>query len=803
MNWSGKLIFLIFVFFSNAYLVSGQYLPSKNPYVDSLRQELQKAAGREKVDVLNKLSYNFYFFYPDSTRYYASRAMKLAESIGYKEGLSEAQMMMGVSYTFKNTNAKALSWLRKGLETARSVNHYQGIADNLKNLAVFYLYVEYYRNALDYFKNSIFYQKKAKNPIREAILYSNLGSVYLSMNNADSALYYFNKSSHLFDSLGNHKWDAMVLNDFGEYYVKIKQPLKAISKAEKALAISKKEGQQVHQRNAYQILAESYLQLKQYEKASDAGNKALKLSLEMDFLPYLIQSYKTLFDIENEQKHYENALVYLEKYSGYRDSLRAHQINFESGLLKYQQDIEKVENENSLLRRESALQDKANKAIIRQRTFLVIAISVILMLVSVLALIFFRLRQKEKDINIRLSQSNKELEGQKEQLSASLQMVEHLNAHLQAQNNTINKIAIVSITDLQGNIISVNNNFCEVSGFSRDELIGQNHKIIRSDEHPPEFFEDLWKTINSGNTWRGELKNKRKNGEYFWCDTAIAPIFDDEGNPKQFFSLQFEITARKNYLSDLVNKSRELEELNKLKDKILSVVSHDFRSPLNSLRGTLSLFLRGALSPEEMQMLAKDLVEKLDHTHNLLENLLHWAKSQMQGLTIYTKKLNLRTISEDSTDLLMPLADKKYLKIKNNIDPEYRVYADNEMVKLVFRNLLSNAIKFSPSGEEIVIDASHEDHHITIAIKDNGIGISNENQEKLFKQENFTTTGTSNERGMGIGLLLCKDFVEKNGGSVWFESELGKGSIFYFTLPTGKPSDETTVTNDIDPNTTS
>ena len=362
-------------------------------------------------------------------------------------------------------------------------------------------------------------------------------------------------------------------------------------------------------------------------------------------------------------------------------------------------------------------------------------------------------------------------------------MVEHLNAQLQAQNNTLNKIAIVSITDLGGNIISVNENFCNATGYNRDELLGNNHSILNSGEHSNETFSKMWATITSGETWRGELKNKKKNGEFFWGDTAIAPIFNDDGNPKQFFSLQFEITERKNYLNELTSKGKELEDLNKLKDKLLSIVSHDFRGPLNSLRGTLSLFLQGAISNDELNMLTKDLVEKLDNTYNLLENLLSWAKSQMQGMKVYIKEVDLKSISDTCVDLLSPIASKKLVKIHNKIKAPLSASADNEMVKLILRNLMSNAIKFTAAGNQIALDAHIKDDFVIISVEDNGLGISNENQDKLFRPDNFSTSGTSNETGMGLGLLLCKDFVEKNGGEIWFESELEKGSTFYFSLP--------------------
>ncbi len=234
---------------------------------------------------------------------------------------------------------------------------------------------------------------------------------------------------------------------------------------------------------------------------------------------------------------------------------------------------------------------------------------------------------------------------------------------------------------------------------------------------------------------------------------------------------------------DLIESEDNLQQSNKVKSELLSIISHDFRGPLNSLRGTLTLFLKGALSNEELTMLTEMLVEKLDITYNLLENLLNWAKSQMQGMKVYTKEINLNVIAEDCVGLLAPIGDKKLVKIENKITAPIKAFADDEMVKLILRNLMSNAIKFTSAGNKIVLDATPNGSFIKVSVKDFGMGISNENQDKLFKLENFSTSGTSNETGMGLGLLLCKDFAEKNGGEIWFESELGKGSTFYFTIP--------------------
>ena len=150
----------------------------------------------------------------------------------------------------------------------------------------------------------------------------------------------------------------------------------------------------------------------------------------------------------------------------------------------------------------------------------------------------------------------------------------------------------------------------------------------------------------------------------------------------------------------------------------------------------------------------------------------------------------MKSIAEDCIGLLAPIADKKLVKIVNKIESPINAFADNEMVKLILRNLISNAIKFTSAGDQIILDATFKNNFTILSVKDSGMGISNENQNKLFQPDNISTSGTSNETGMGLGLLLCKDFVEKNNGEIWFESELGKGTTFFFSLPL-KVSEET------------
>jgi PAS domain S-box-containing protein len=784
------LVFILFVFiFVNGFSQQNQ---SSNHYIDNLKLSLHTTINSAtRVDLLNEIAYNFYYFNHDSTSKYAMQAIDLATSISYSKGLSEAQRMLGISYKARNMEKEAIQWLYKGLETAESINYHQGIADNLNSIGIFFSYIDDFDRAIRFYNKSVSHQILAGNKLREGILYGNIGGIYLRKGDLHASLNYYEKSKAILDSLGDERWQAMISGHYGGLLIKRGELNRARSYSFRALDLSLKNGQTFHLQKAYQNLAEIYLLQNRLDSAQYYANRSLSIGNQIGFFPYLIDSYELTYKVYKAMNQPQEALKYHEIYAQYKDSLRFDQINSEGDLMSFQRELEMKEQENQVLRLENETQEAENKFrqdIIQKQMVVVLSIILILIIVTIAAIILFRLRQKEKEANIKLIQSNNDLEEQKEELSATLQMVEHLNAQLQAQNNALNHSAIVSITDLEGHIISVNDNFCRVSGYTRDELLGRNKRIMRSDEHPQEFFAELWQTIKSGKSWRGEIKNKKKDGQIFWCDSAIAPVLDDNGNPKQYFSLQFEITKRKNYLNQLTEKSHELENLNKLKDRLLSIVSHDFRSPLISLQGTLNLLLRGVLTQEEFKLLTHDLVEKLDHTSNLLDNLLNWARSQMQGMKVYPKKVDLKVIVDDCIGLLSPIAEKKMVAIHNFIDDSIMVYADNEMVKLVLRNLLSNGIKFSYPRTQIILSSIREEGKVVIIVKDEGLGMSNESQHKLFGFENFSTYGTSNEKGMGIGLLLCKDFVERNGGEIWFESELKKGTTFYFSLPTKEPS---------------
>lgn len=238
---------------------------------------------------------------------------------------------------------------------------------------------------------------------------------------------------------------------------------------------------------------------------------------------------------------------------------------------------------------------------------------------------------------------------------------------------------------------------------------------------------------------------------------------------------------------ELQGKNILLEDLNIIKDKLFSIIGHDLRAPINSLKAILGLLTDNTMSEAEVRSLFSKLIKEVDYTSNLLDNLLQWAKGQLQGIKANLVPIDIQEITAVTVDLLQGIADKKEISILNKIKTHVVATGDEEMIKTVIRNLLSNALKFTHPKGEINIDCKTTDNEVEIIISDNGLGMSAEMLSKLFKG-NITTRGTQNEKGTGLGLLMVKDFVEKNKGNIRVESEVGKGSHFFITLP--KPTKE-------------
>lgn len=258
-----------------------------------------------------------------------------------------------------------------------------------------------------------------------------------------------------------------------------------------------------------------------------------------------------------------------------------------------------------------------------------------------------------------------------------------------------------------------------------------------------------------------------------------------------------ELLVRVNHQISLVAAKKLIlertEELRKTivgRDKLYSVIAHDLRSPLASIKMVLNMMVLGLSEDvigKEMYQMLQMVNHSTEDVFSLLDNLLKWTKSQIGKLNVVYQDFRIDEVVEGVLDIFSLVSKSKNIQLVNDLIDTVTVHADVDMVKTILRNLLSNALKFSYEGSQIIISSQVETDKVIISVKDSGKGMSAEDKEKLLKTEtHFSRYGTNNEEGSGLGLLLCQDFAIKNGGDLWFESEEGKGSTFFFSIPLKK-----------------
>lgn len=283
-------------------------------------------------------------------------------------------------------------------------------------------------------------------------------------------------------------------------------------------------------------------------------------------------------------------------------------------------------------------------------------------------------------------------------------------------------------------------------------------------------------------TGKVNIKDKVKGFEVGGIDYVTKPFNEQELIAR--IQTHVELVRAKNQIE---KQAENLRQSNILKDRMFSIIGHDLRSPLSAAKLKMDFIMRGIIDPKADNFIdgtVYELLKTMDEALNLLQNLLGWAKSESDQIQIIPEKLDVLDLVEQTFRLLKLGSEHKKIELINNVPKDSWVFADMNTVKTVLRNLLSNAIKFTPIEGTIKVNGLFNNSHLTIEIEDNGQGIPPEDIHKILNpNEHFSKLGTEKEPGTGLGLILCQNFIEKNGGSLNIRSEVGKGSVFYFNLP--------------------
>jgi PAS domain S-box-containing protein len=328
--------------------------------------------------------------------------------------------------------------------------------------------------------------------------------------------------------------------------------------------------------------------------------------------------------------------------------------------------------------------------------------------------------------------------------------------------------AIVATTDVRGRITYVNDKFCEISKYSREELLGQDHRIVNSGFHPKEFIRDLWRTIANGEVWHGEIRNRAKDGTLYWVDTTIVPFLDERGTPHQYVAIRFDITTRKMAEIRLVEQAA-LARLGQM----AAVVAHEVRNPLAGIKGAMQVMLERRPAGDTEVPVMQGIIGRIDSLGELINDLMVFARPQPPRLATF----HLHPLLRDAVAMLRrdPAGAPLDITVEG---PDLTLTADEGLIKATVVNLLLNSAQAMDGHGGITISVTQRARTCVLQVRDTGPGIAREIRERVF--EPFFTTKA---RGGGLGLPIARRTAELHGGTLTLACPPDGGTLITLTVP--------------------
>lgn len=691
---------------------------------------------------------------------------------------------LGELYRFVGQLNTAMDFQINALDLAKHSKQDNQLPDIFINIGIIYRNIGDYKTARKYYNDALSISNKNAN--KRAIINSlqAIGNWHWYSNNNDSALYYYTKAKEVYDKNKeiSKSVEAGILNNIGNAYRNKNNLGLALNYYNKALEICII----INDNNLKSVVLKNIgiLYLKKGNNIIAINN--LKLSNEiaerLNLKRVVIENYQHLYEVYKNSGNYKLALESYIKYDNQKDSVFLNDKNYRISELEIK--YKNKENQEIINR----LQLNKDKNI---KIFSAI-ISFILIVIIILLYKQFKYHKKESALrlqyNLNLEKLNAELKIQNDKINENRIQISDSEILFRTifEDSPLGKILL----DPNGNILKINDSLLKILGFTvSKELISQSifqfpflkkTKIINS------FSE----AINSKQVIFGESLLRNNAGKNIYLDYHISPIFNELGELVKIHAVATDITEEKRQEQIIVDSEKKLKELIATKDKFLSIIAHDIKNPFNAIMGFSNLLKDDyeSFTNEERLQFITNISQASEDVFNLLENLLKWSWAQSGKIAFIPQSINLTDICNETLSLVKLQSDKKNIKIISELDSDIMVYADANMIRTVLRNLLSNAIKFTPNDGLIMLTYSllikPEKKLLQICIKDSGVGMTKEIQSKLFKiEEKITSKGTNGENGTGLGLILCKEFVNKNGGEIWAESEENNGSKFCFTIP--------------------
>ncbi|MEZ4803836.1 MAG: tetratricopeptide repeat-containing sensor histidine kinase [Gelidibacter sp.] len=631
-----------------------------------------------------------------------------------------------------NEPKKALLFIEETERLAKSLNYTKGLADVNYYKARIYSDKNDYYSAIDNYSKSRKFYNQIKDTLGIAKVNNSIGLIEISRGNYTAGLDYSLSAIRVFEDKNLRKDLSLAYSNLAKAYYNTQQVDKALEFNFKALNVMEQLRDSSGMKTSNKNIAMLYSMRKEYRKAIEYYEKVLSLlnpdkdkDLRGEILPRIGDQYLRFKEYDKASEYLVEGLTYNRSIKNNEGILRA--LN-SIGNLNLQQNKTNLAESQILEARELAKTSSDKNEVLKNLKLLV-------------------------SLDSTRNKFQSAFQWQREYFSLKEELEQQSKPKLPVNTDAIKEDAS-SVGDLES-LTSYQKN--SENEHQLKKLKAISYILIAA------FITVLTVLLL--------IYLKRKN--------TLKYTEELEAKNEQ---IQMQNEA-------IIAQTQHLEEINKSKDRLFSIVSHDLKDSISSIKGFLDLLKEDSISREEFNELIPELSENANNASLLLYNLLNWSKSQMQNLEPNPEMFNIQEVFHNKMSLVEPKIEQKRIVLIDESQRDF-VYADKSMVEIVIQNLFTNAVKFSRVGDIITISNKEQNGKSLICVEDTGVGMSKENLNKLFKGNNFTTIGTKNEKGTGLGLTICKELVELNKGRIWVESTQNVGSKFYVELPKTKPNNE-------------
>lgn len=623
-----------------------------------------------------------------------------------------------------------------------------------------------YQKALSYIRNSEklssslkYNEGTAEIKYYKALIYSQGDDYYNALDN-------YNRSLRLYQQLNDSLGIAKVNNSLGLVEIKRGNYNKGLRHSLSAIGIFESKNLRKELSLAYNNLAEAYFNTQQIDKSLEFNLKTLRVRKQLRDSVGMIESNKNIAKLYSIRKEHRKSIEYYETLLTLTDKVKHKTLMGEILPAIGEEYLRFNELEKATPYLLEAL--KINRSLDNKKG--------LLQTLNALA---------------KLNYLNNKIRQSEYQLNEAFALTKQVDNDMLLLDNIGIRMKIDSIKGDYEN------------AFNNQRMFHQLKRKIEKENAPTPLvlddpLEELQITEEPITPTNTGSKNGKLSKKLLYCLYGLAAIaaillislimmlINRNGRAKKIKELEDENKQFELQNTDILEQTRHLEDMNNVKDKLFSIVSHDLKDSITSIKAFLDLLKEDSISEEEFHSLIPELSENADNASNLLLNLLNWSKSQLQNLEPKPESFNIQDVFSDKIQLVDKKVKKKRIVLLDESVQGY-VYADRSMVEIIIQNLLANAVKFSRVGDVITLSNRERNGNLLICVEDTGVGIPEENQKKLFNAGAITTRGTNDEKGTGLGLSIVKQLVEMNYGKIWIESEVGLGSKFFVELPRSKP----------------